>query len=159
MERGVLEKISQGLYYYPKESVFGTVPPDEETLVQSFLKDDDFLVTTPNAYNALGVGTTQLYNKQVVYNHKRHGEFQLGGRTFFFHLKPRFPKKLTPEFLLVDLVNNLDALAEDTQEVLSKAKAKAQSMDPKKMQQAVKAYGGVKAKKVFASIAESKLNL
>src|SRR5690606_23080829 len=98
LEKGMLEKPSQGLYYYPKESVFGTVPPEEETLVRSFLKDDDFLITSPNAYNTLGVGTTQLYNKRVVYNHKRHGEFELGGRTFFFHLKPRFPKKLTPEF-------------------------------------------------------------
>ena len=28
-------------------------------------------------------------------------------------MKSRFPKKLTPEFLYVDLLNNLDELAED----------------------------------------------
>ena len=34
------------------------------------------------------VGTTQLYDKTVVYNHKRHGSFSLGGRKFDFRVKP-----------------------------------------------------------------------
>jgi hypothetical protein len=76
--------------------------------VAGFLKDHRFLLASPNAYNALGVGTTQLYDKTVVYNHKRHGQFSLGGRTFDFRQKPSLPKKLTREFLLVDLANNLD---------------------------------------------------
>ena len=62
---GTLQKLSPGVYYYPKESVFGTVPPEETALVRTFLKDDRFLVTSPNSYNSLGVGTTQLYNKQM----------------------------------------------------------------------------------------------
>ncbi|HEY1047297.1 MAG TPA: DUF6088 family protein, partial [Bacteroidia bacterium] len=82
LKEGVLEKLSQGLYYVPKTSVFGRVPPDEETLVRSFLKDNRFLILTPNSYNSLGLGTTQLYNKKVVYNHKRLGKFKLGNREF-----------------------------------------------------------------------------
>lgn len=155
VQNETLQKLSQGLYYYPKETPFGLAPPNEDALLRSFLKDDAFLLTSPNAYNTLGVGTTQLYNKRVVYNHKRHGEFELGGRTFFFHVKPRFPKKLTSEFLLVDLINNLDTLAEDPKEVLSKVKSKAKTMDVKKLQKAVKMYGGVKAKKVFMPVFNS----
>lgn len=152
VQNGTLHKLSQGLYYYPKETAFGFAPPDEKILVRSFLKDDEFLLMSFNAYNTLGVSTTQLYNKRLVYNHKRHGEFELGGRTFFFHAKPRFPKKLTLEFLLVDLVNNLDALAENQKEVLLKVESKARTMDTKKLQKMVKAYGGVKAKKLFAPV-------
>ncbi len=85
VNEGVLEKVAQGLYYFPKQSVFGAVPPEDDVLVRSFLKDDRFLLTSPNSYNALRLGTTQLYNKRVVYNHKRHGEVDLDGRTFFFH--------------------------------------------------------------------------
>lgn len=151
---GTLQKMSQGVYYYPKETVFGTAPPDESALVRSFLKDNEFLITSPNAYNALEVGTTQLYNKRVVYNHKRHGEFDLGGRKFFFHMKPKFPKNLSPEFLLVDLVNSLDTLAEDKEMVLSKAKEKAGKLDLAKLKRTVSAYGGAKAKKVFSSVLE-----
>ncbi len=154
VSEGTLQKISQGVYYYPKETVFGAAPPEESALVRTFLKDDDFLITSPNAYNALDVGTTQLYNKRVVYNHKRHGAFELGGRNFFFHMKPKFPKKLSLEFLLVDLVNNLDTLAEDKGAVLRKAKEKAGQLDLAKLKRAVSSYGGVRAKKVFSSILE-----
>lgn len=146
---GTLQKMSHGLYYYPKKSVFGVVPPAESDLVRAFLKDDVFLITSPNDYNALGVGTTQLYNKRIVYNHKRHGEFELGGRKFFFHLKPKFPKKLSEEFLLVDLVNNLDSLAEDKEAVLARVLEKAEKVDKAKLNRAVLDYAGVRAKKLF----------
>jgi hypothetical protein len=149
---GTLEKLSQGMYYVPKRTVFGAAPPNEETLVRTFLKDDDFLLTSPNAYNSLGVGTIQLYNKRVVYNHKRHGEFKLGGKSFFFHAKHRFPKKASLEFLLVDLVNNLAHLAEDRGMVLSNALAKARTMEPQKLKNAIMRYGNSRTKSLFASL-------
>jgi Family of unknown function (DUF6088) len=149
VQEGTLQKLSQGMYYFPKETVFGKTPPDENVLVQSFLKDHRFLLTSPNAYNNLGVGTTQLYNVRTVYNHKRHGEFKLGNQIFHFRIKPHFPKKITADFLLVDLVNNLEELAEDKVEVLKKVSAKVQVMDRKKMKNAVAEYGSVKTKKLF----------
>lgn len=155
VEDGTFQKLSHGLYYYPKETVFGPTPPDEAILVRSFLKDDDFLITSPNAYNSLGVGTTQLYNKRVVYNHKRHGEFELGGRRFFFHAKPKFPKKVSQEFLLVDLVNNLDTLAEDKTQVLHQVLDKARTMELKKIKRTVSEYGNVRTKKLLSSILEN----
>lgn len=152
LQEGVLEKLSQGLYYVPKTSAFGKVPPEEDVLVQSFLKDDRFLLLTPNFYNSLGVGTTQLYNKKVVYNHKRHGKFKLGNREFEFQLKHHFPAKVTEEFLLVDLANNLDNLAEDRNEVLNKLLAKASQMSSKKLKRAVMEYGSIKTKKLLKSV-------
>lgn len=155
LEDGTLQKLSPGLYYFPKESVFGKTPPEEKELVQSFLKDDRFLLTSSNAYNSLGVGTTQLYNERTVYNHKRHGEFKLGNRMYQFRIKPHFPKKATEEFLLVDLVNNVDTLAEDRNEVLKNVFSKVHTMDKKKLKLSVAAYGNVKAKKIFAAFLQS----
>lgn len=149
VNEGTLEKLSQGLYYYPELSSFGKTPPREDVLVKSFLKDDRFLLTSLNAYNALGVGTTQLYNKQTVYNHKRHGDFTLGNKTFSFRVKPHFPRKATPEFLLVDLVNNLDQLAEDRDIVLQKVKNKVPSMNFQKLERALRDYGNAKTKKIL----------
>ena len=82
VSEGTLTKLAGGLYFYPMETVFGNAPPEDDKLVESFLKDKRFLLASPNAYNGLGVGTTQLHNKTVVYNHKRHGQFTLGGRTW-----------------------------------------------------------------------------
>jgi hypothetical protein len=152
VKAGSLQKLSQGLYYCPKESVFGTLPPSDEVLIQTFLKDDHFLLTSPNDYNRLGVGTTQLYNKRIVYNHKRHGEFQLGGRTFTFHAKHRFPKKLSDEFLIVDLLNNLDNLAEDKTTLVQNISLKVRSMDLKKLRKAVSDFGSVRAKKLLGQV-------
>ena len=154
VEEGRLQKLSGGLYYCPKESDFGAAPPKDEDVVEAFLKDDRFLLTSPNAYNSLGVGATQLYNKTVVYNHKRHGKYRLGNREFEFRKKPHFPKALTSEFLLVDLVNNLKHVAEDRDALLSNVREKAASFDVKLLKKAVQNYGGVAAKKVFAPVFE-----
>jgi hypothetical protein len=110
LEQGALQKLSGGLYYVPRETVFGMAPADEKELVKSFLKDDHFVITSPNDYNALGVGTTQLYNERRVYNQKRHGTFKLGNRSFRFVRKQYVPAKVTKEFLLVDLMNNVKHL-------------------------------------------------
>ncbi|MEM7535435.1 MAG: DUF6088 family protein, partial [Chloroflexota bacterium] len=115
---GTLVKLSQGLYYYPKKTAFGFAPPDEQMLIRAFLNDDRFLITSPNMYNALGIGATQLYNQTIVYNHKRHGLLSLGNRTFDFRKKTSFPRELSREFALVDLVNNIDRLAEDRTDLL-----------------------------------------
>ncbi len=146
---GTLRKLSHGLYYHPKMSSFGEAPPDEAELVKAFLKDERFLLTSPNVYNTLGVGTTQLYNTRVVYNHKRHGDFKLGNRMFRFQVKPRFPARPTTEFLLVDLVNNLEQLAEDKDTVLQNVLRKAESLDAAKLRKSVAAYGSAKTKRLL----------
>lgn len=146
---GALIKLSTGLYYCPDKGTFGALPPDDMRLVKSFLKDDYFLLSTLNDYNKLGVGTTQLYNKRVVYNHKRHGDFKLGGKLFSFQRRPRFPKQATMEFLLVDLVNNLNSLAEDKEHVLNNVVLKAKELDSKRLRRAVKEYGTIRAKKIL----------
>jgi hypothetical protein len=117
--------------------------------VRVFLKSNDFLLTSPNLYNSLGVKTTQLYNKRVVYNHKRHGQFQLGGKVFDFHLKHKFPRELSEEFLLVDLLNNLNELAEDREDVLQSVKEKAMKKPGAQMKRAVNAYAGERTKTLF----------
>jgi hypothetical protein len=150
LDDGTLRKLAGGLYAYPKETVFGKAPAEDDKLVGAFLKDHRFLLASPNAYNSLGVGTTQLYDKTVVYNHKRHGNFLLGGRAFDFRVKPVFPCTLSPEFLLVDLVNNVDRLAESRNEVLARVKERATSYDVPRLQRIARDYGTVRTKKFFS---------
>ena len=157
VSEGSLTKVSQGIYYVPRTTVFGVPPPDDKTLVKSFLKDGRFLILSPNMYNMLGIGTTQLYNDRVVYNHKRHGLFELGGLKFRFHRKQDFPSVLTKEFLLVDLVSNLKILAEDENALLQNVKRKAAELDSDKLRKALNRYGSIKAKKIFESLLNKSL--
>ena len=147
VSKGTLKKLAPGLYYAPKQSNFGPLPPTDEQLVQGFLRDKDFLVFSPSSYNTVGLGTTQLYNSTLVYNHKRHGVFKLGNRQFHFRVKPRFPKKLTPEFLYIDLLNNLEELAEDRDSVLSEARTKYLSFNQSLLLKTLDNYGSMATRK------------
>lgn len=152
VKEGTLEKLSGGLYYVPKQSLFGKLPADEKTLVRTFLKTDRFLVTSPSDYNTLGVGTTQLYNERRVYNQKRHGTYKLGNRQFRFIRRPFVPNELTKEFLLVDLVNNLHKLEEDQPALLENVKRKVKEMNRNILVQLVQDFGTIGTKKKFAPL-------
>jgi hypothetical protein len=152
-----LIKLNQGLYYAPKQSKFGTVPPDDRQLVERFLKDEDFLLVSPNSFNSLGLGLTQIYNTTWVYNHKRKGEFKLNGKTFEFKLKSSFPKNISREYLLVDLLDNLDNLAEDQTQALEKLPNNVRSFNADALIKATQQYGTGKTKRILKSILRNAL--
>src|SRR5258708_40095984 len=58
VEEGTLTKLAGGLYAYPKETVFGEAPAEDDRLGEAFFKDDRFFFALPNAFNRLGVGPT-----------------------------------------------------------------------------------------------------
>lgn len=146
---GALKRLGKGLYYVPKESKFGLVPPDDKELVKRFLMDESFLQLSPNAYNSLGLGATQLYNTTWVYNHKRRGEFKFNGKTFIFKTKSAFPKNLSQEYLVVDLLNNLKELAEDPENLVTTFLSRLKDFDPKKLMVATQLYGSGFTKKLI----------
>ena len=152
LDSGKLIKISGGLYLCPKQTAFGPAPSDDKALIAAFLKDNQFLITSPNAYNALGIGLTQLYNETIVYNNKRHGKIALGGRIFDFRRRTGFPKKISEEFLLVDLINNLDSLAEDRDATLSRIKKKVMHLNQAKLHKIAHAFGKVRTRKFFNNL-------
>ena len=157
-KEGKLMKLSQGLYYAPKQSKFGMVPPDDLQVVERFLKDEDFLLVSPNTFNSLGLGLTQLYNTVWVYNHKRKGEFQFNGKTFEFKLKSSFPEKTSREYLLVDLLNNMDHLAEDQKAILDKLKNNVSSFNTEALMKATQQYGTGRTKRIIKSILRNTLH-
>src|SRR5690606_6506908 len=149
---GSLQKLAQGLYYVPKKTAFGIAPPDENQLIQAFLKGDDYLITSPNYYNSLDLGSTQLYNTKRIYNHKRHEDIKLGNSVYQFRRKPKFPKKLTKEYLVVDLLNNLESLAEDKQAITSTLRTKIKNFDVKELHRNASKYGTIAAKKFIEQV-------
>ncbi|MFA6409337.1 MAG: hypothetical protein WCW01_04095 [Gammaproteobacteria bacterium] len=153
VKSGHLEKLSGGLYYKPQKTRYGNLPPNEGELIKAFLRDDYYLRYSWNDYNKLGLGLTQNYNRQVVYNQKRHGLFLLGSTYFDFRRPARgFPIKLTTEFLLVDLVNNLNELAEDSNTIKENIKKNYSKFKKHKVMEYVKKYGKIATRKFFAEI-------
>jgi hypothetical protein len=156
VQDGTLLRLSQGLYYAPQFSKFGAVPPSDNVLIERFLKDDEFLMISPNSFNSLGLGLTQLYNTTWVYNHKRKGEFRLNGKLFEFKLKSSFPTQITKEFLLVELLNSLDYLGENLDLVSLSSKIK--DFDSGVLIQMAQKYGSGRVRKILKSILRKDLN-
>ena len=149
VKEGDLKKLSQGLYYAPKKTKFGEAPPDENTLLKGFLQDDQFIIVSPNMYNKLNLGLTKLYNKTWVYNHKRKGSFTLGNREFELKIKSSFPNSLSKEYVLVDMLNNLSELAEDTGAILVQLKKRIADYNFDNLYEMATRYGNSMTKKLI----------
>jgi len=155
LTQGFLKKVGPGLYLFPQKGRFGELPADDTTLVKAFLKTNDFLLLSTNLYNSLGLGLTQLKNETFVYNKKRYEVIELSGRSFHFK-RPNngYPAKLTPEFLLVDLVNNLKSVGESVHELKQAImrSLKSRKFDNALVLQTANKYGKVGTKKFFNGV-------
>jgi len=106
--RGDLRRLTHGLYYAPRRSKFGEVPPSAEALLDAFLQGTLYVITGPARWNALGLGSTALFAHPLVYNMKRSGRLNLGGRTFDFR-QIAFPVEPPAEWFIIDLLRHTRA--------------------------------------------------
>ncbi len=108
VREGHLEKLRSGLYYAPRVSRFGVVPPADGELLRVFFDGAPYLVTGPSVWNSLALGSTTVANVQLVYNMQRTGVVELAGRRFELR-RVRFPRRgVRPEYYVVDLFENVD---------------------------------------------------
>ena len=98
------------------------------------------------------MGLTQLHNKRIVFNRKRHGEFEFNGKHYHFYRWREAPTKLSKEFLYVEFLNRFDKLAEDNIKNKNLLKKQLGKLNQKKLQIAVKTYGKESTKKKLQSI-------
>ncbi len=116
VKEGQLHELAHGLYYVPTKTRFGVVPPSQGELLGGFLETDDFVVTGPPAWNALGLGATAMFAVTLVYNKKRSGKFALGNQEFLLR-RVAFPEQPSPEWFAIDLIEH-QAMAGVTYNVL-----------------------------------------
>lgn len=132
VDEGELRKLRRGLYYRPRNTRWGKLPPEEKEMLRKFLGTDKFVSYSLGDFNGLGMGTTQLYFDQIVLNQKRHGRLLLGKRDFFFQRRANVPKRFTKEIFLVEMLNNMKKLAEDHDKVLNRIRTQLSSDDQSK---------------------------
>lgn len=142
VDEGQFKPLAHGLFVHPKRGRFGDVPPTDEELMRAFLEGAPFVLTGPERWNALGLGTSATFAAQLVYNTKRSGEFTLGGRRFLLR-RVAFPKNPPPEWFVVDLFQHAEQAAADRDDLTS-ALARAVShgrFDPDRLRDMASKYG------------------
>lgn len=105
IREGQLKSLAHGLFYAPKRSRFGPVPPEDVEILRAFLGGDDFVLTGPPFWNALDLGTTAALPIVLVYNKKRSGEFSFGNRQFRLR-RVSFPLRPNAEWYVIDLLEH-----------------------------------------------------
>ncbi len=151
VDEGRLEKVSPGVYMAPRKTRFGMAPAKPEKLVETFLGDDRFLMVSPNAFNVLGVGTTQLYNEPVVYNRKRHGKFKLDGRVYDFRMRASVPSSCRRKCCWSTSCTISIVCPRDKSAVLPRALERAKEMDRSRLARAVQDFGSARAERLLAT--------
>ena len=139
---GRLVPLAHGLFAYPSRGRFGAVPPTDDEVMRAFLDGGPFVFTGPERWNALGLGTTALFAAPLVYNTKRSGTFDLGGRRYVLR-RVAFPSRPAPEWFVVDLFENADqagASREDLAEALARAVGRG-AFDQEGLRVAAQRYG------------------
>lgn len=142
MSAGICTRLRNGLYAVPEISKFGTVPPPRLDLLRAFLNGGPFVETGPPIWNALGLGSTQMFAHPLVYNRKRSGTFRFGGRTF--HLRRvRFPDDPGPEWFVIDLLEHLSSVCLDPTEAEGNLSARLREgmFDPDALTRMTAEYG------------------
>ncbi len=148
-----LVRLGHGLFTYPKRGRFGTVPPADEEILRAFLDGGPFVLTGPERWNALGLGSTGLFAVPLVYNTKRSGTFELGGRRFMLR-RVAFPVQPPAEWFVVDLMENAEQAGVSTSDLtttLGRALA-AGRFDRDRLREIVSRYG---TKSTQASVASA----
>lgn len=139
---GALLPLAHGLFVHPRRGRFGVVPPSDEELLRAFLCGAPFVLTGPDRWNALGLGTTAVFAAPLVYNTKRSGTFELGGRRFVLR-RVAFPESPPPEWFVVDLFEHAEqagASRADLAAALGRALARG-AFDRERLREMAERYG------------------
>lgn len=142
VREGQLVPLAHGLFVHPRRGRFGDVPPTDEEVMRAFLDGGRFVFTGPERWNALGLGTTAMFAAPLVYNTKRSGTFELGGRRYVLR-RVAFPDRPTVEWFVIDLFENAKSTGADPRELaraLRRAVA-ARSFDVDRLLEVAQRYG------------------
>ncbi len=137
-----LVPLAHGIFVHPRKGRFGDVPPSDGEVMRAFLDGGKFVFTGPEQWNALGLGSTAMYAAPLVYNTKRSGSFELGGRRYVLR-RVAFPPQPTAEWFVVDLFENAERAGVAPAELaaaLRRAVA-AGSFDVERLREMAQRYG------------------
>ncbi len=113
---GRLVRLAHGLLASPTPTAYGPMSPSDQAVLTAFLDGAPFILTGPEYWNPLGLGSTAMFPAALVYNTKRSGLFTFGRQRYRLR-RVRFPPRPTPEWYVIDLIEHADEAGVDVQEI------------------------------------------
>ena len=100
-----IEKLSKGIYYFPKVSKYGVIPISEEEIISKFTKNNEGMVVGYNLYNKLNL-TTQISKKCTIYSSKIDNEIKNIRNVEIKQVKTKFSKEYINIIELLEVLQN-----------------------------------------------------
>ena len=107
---GKLKRAERGVYYIPKESIFGELPLSKDELLKKYLYDGDKVIaylSGNNLFNKYGL-TTQIANEIEITTNKRKNAKKSGNLTIKFNYNEAPINKENIKYLeILDILKNI----------------------------------------------------
>ena len=103
-----LVKLAKGIYYKPKVSKYGTVPPSEKEIIDAFTANETGTVVGYSLYNALNL-TTQISKQVVVLSSSLEGRTTIGN-IIIYPVSLEFTPKITNMVHGMEVLQNFDTI-------------------------------------------------
>ena len=107
---GKLKRAERGVYYIPKESIFGELPLSKDELLKKYLYDGDKVIaylSGNNLFNKYGL-TTQIANEIEITTNKRKNPKKSGNLTIKFNYNEAPINKENIKYLeILDILKNI----------------------------------------------------
>ena len=126
VKEGIIKRIRRGLYMVPKESRFGTIPPDSKAVIKAISKQGKkSYLSGASASNKLGL-TTQVPNIIILRGGASDSSIEIGGIKIEIKAgKSPTKKNDIPLMTILDLIRGIKMIPDTTlMEVISFLKFK-----------------------------------
>ena len=100
-----IDKLSKGIYYFPKNSKYGIVPPSDEEIIETFTRSNKGMVIGYGLYNKLNL-TTQISKKTVIYSSKIEGETKNIRNIEIKNVQVKFSKEYIEIIQMLEVLQN-----------------------------------------------------
>lgn len=140
-DKGVIERYKKGVYYKPKETIFGKIGPSEKDQINLILSDKSIngYLSGSTIYNDWGL-TTQVSNEIVIVTNNPPKNTKLG------NLKIKYSKGISPKvksdvrkLQLLDIIKNFKKIPDrDDQLFVSVVKNELRVLEKKEVARLIK---------------------
>ena len=106
-----IEKLSKGIYYFPKKSKYGVIPISNEEIISVFTSNDEGMVVGYNLYNKLNL-TTQISKKYSIYSSNTSCEVKNIGNVEIKNVNMKFKKEYVVMIEMFEVLQNFNEIQE-----------------------------------------------
>lgn len=104
-DKGIIAKVSKGVYCRPRKTRYGVILPSEQEIVETFTKNETGMVVGYRLYNALNL-TTQISKNSEIYSSGFEGKTKRIGNVNMTHYPLKYSREVIKTVEWLEVLNH-----------------------------------------------------